>query len=201
MQTSINPVQALFMRILNQPKFAWVVSLPLACFDMTAWVALTIVCLIILRKGVQSAWNLMCAVFVCHGLSLYWFHPQSMSWINAALDMLPAYIGAIALNYTRSWYKSALYILLMLLVVLLGMDKFLPNFADFQLNQLVSSAKDLSVQLTFPLKLVEQAIQTNRALCAHLLIGIQMLSVVFNAIISLTMARSIQSQLLSSGLP
>jgi hypothetical protein len=195
MQTPINPVHALFMRILNQPKFAWVVSLPLACFDITAWVALTIVCLIILRKGIQSAWNLMCAVFVCHGLSLYWYHPQSMSWINAALDMLPAYIGAIALYFTRSWYKAACYMLLMLLVVLLGIDKYFPNFADLQLNQLVTSARDLSSQLTFPLKLVEQAIQTNRAFCAHLVIGMQMLSVVFNAIISLTMARSIQSQL------
>ena len=195
MQTRTNPIHALFLRILNQPKFAWVVSLPLACFDMTAWVAITFVCLIILRKGVQSAWNLMCAVLVCHGLSLYWYHPQTMSWMNAVLDTLPAYVGAVALLYTRSWYKTACYILLMLLVVLWGMDKFFPDFADLQLNQLMSSAKELSTQLTYPLKLIEKAIQTNRSFCAHLVIGMQMLSVVFNAIVSLTMARSIQSQL------
>lgn len=195
MQTPINPFQAFSMKLLTQPRFAWAVICSLACFDMTAWLALTLVCLIILRHGVKSAWNLMCATFVIHGLSLYWFHPNMMSWINDFLDIIPGYVGAIVLLRTNSWYWTSYGFLGALALLAIVMDCLMPEFSAQQLRLFLQSVQSMSSQFALPTHVLTDFVKQHTDFSAHALIGVQLLSATFNAIISLTMARSLQSQL------
>lgn len=195
MQAQSNPFQTFCMRILAQPKFSWAVTIALSCFDMTAWLSLALISLIILRHGVKAAWNLMCANFVVHGLSLYWFHPDAMSWINAALDFWPGFLGAVILFNTRSWYWTTCSMLGFMVVIVLGMDIYAPDYSALQLKGFLASAQNLASQMALPMQVVQQLVQEHSRFCAHLLIGLQILSVMINAVIGLTMARSLQSQL------
>lgn len=195
MQTPINPFQAFSMKMLTQPRFAWVVICALACFDMTAWLALTLVCLIILRHGVKAAWNLMCATLVIHGLSLYWFHPNMMSWVNDFLDIIPGYVGAIVLLRSGSWYWTSYGFVGTLALLAAVMDLLMPDFPGHQLQGFLQSLQSMSSQFALPTHVLTAFVKEHAAFSAHALIGAQLLSATFNAIISLTMARSLQSQL------
>ena len=103
MRSRVNPLNLFAVKLLNQEKLAWFSTVPLACFDFTAWLSLTLLMLLILRKGIKPVWHLLCVNFLVHGLSLYWFNPGLNSWVNAFLDFWPGYLAALTLLYTRSW--------------------------------------------------------------------------------------------------
>jgi hypothetical protein len=193
MRTRVNPLQHFVAKLLQKPQYAWYATIPMSCFDLTAWLSLTIIMLIILRQGLKSAWNLMCANFVVHGLALYWVEPGLDSWVNAFMDFWPGYIAAFVLLYFRNWVSVAYAIVLMSGVFGAGLDFFFPHYAIAQLNLMLHAANKLNLPL--PVSTFTQVVKQNQDLSIHLILGLQMLSAAFNAIISLTMARSIQSQL------
>lgn len=199
MQSRINPMQAFLLRLLSQPKFTWAVILPLSCFDMTAWLALSLICLLILRQGVKAHWNLMCAAFVVRGTFLYFMKPDLMAWLSATNDFLPAELGAIALLYTRSWLCAGYSMLAGMFLVACGVDILMPDFVNQELKMLITSANQMISQLNFNKNIMDTIVHQHFALFAHLMRGLDILSIIFNAVISLTMARSLQAQLFNPG--
>lgn len=193
MRSRVNPLHSYVVKVLNQEKYAWFATIPLACFDLTAWLSLTLLMLMILRKGIKPVWNLMCANFMVHGLSLYWFNPSIGSWVNAFLDFWPGYLAAATLLYTRSWSSVAWSMVIMSLICPIGINFQFPDYAISELNHMLISAKSLNLPL--PIHVLAKMIKKHQELSLHLMLGLQMMSTVLNVIISLTMARSIQSQL------
>ena len=193
MKSRTNPIQFLVARILQKPKYVWYATIPLSCFDFTSWIALTIVMLVILRFGIKSAWNLMCANFVVHGMELYLLNAHPSAWLNATLDFWPGYLAAFSLLYFRSWVAVAYAIILTSFVLGIGVDYLFPHYAALQLKQVISAANSLNM----PASLFSHFFEQNKELSLHLIIGMHMLAASFNALISLSMSRSMQAQLVN----
>lgn len=193
MRFKVNPLNLYILKLLNQEKYAWFATIPLSCFDLTAWLSLTLLMLMILRKGIKPVWNLMCANFMVHGLSLYWMNPGVGSWVNAFLDFVPGYFAATILLYMRSWSAVAVAMVVFSFLGALGIAQVFPDYVLSQLHQMLMSAKSLNLPL--PVHVLTKTIEQHQDLSIHLMLGLQMMSSVLNVIISLTMARSIQSQL------
>lgn len=190
-----HPIHQFLTKIFQQPKRAWAVVLFLSGFDVTVWLAIVILCLLVLRLGLQKNYNLVCASFMVHGLSLYWHHPSYHAWLNAFHDYWPALIAAVALMYSRSWYWAFLSMLTLLLLDNVVMNWLIPNYPAELLALFVNSLDQYSAQLHVPLQFLPKAIASHQALSVATMIGVDNMAVIFNAFISLSMARSLQAQL------
>jgi hypothetical protein len=199
MQSRINPIQSLMMKMLTQPKFAWAVILPLSIFDMTAWLSLSMLCLLILRQGFKPHSHLVTACFVLHATYLYSLAPNSVSIIKAITDFWPSLIGAMSLLYFRSWTISAASMMGFLFVVFLSLDVFAPGFGAEQFKLITALAQNMSAQMNLSVQTIRQMFEHHIDVFTALMIGAQMMSAVFNAIICLTMARSLQAQIFNPG--
>jgi len=190
-----HPIHQFLAKIFQQPKKAWAVVLFLSCFDLTVWLAIVILCLLVLRLGLQKNFNLVCASFVLHGLSLYWHQPSAHAWINAFNDYWPAFIAAVALMYSRSWYWTFLSMLLFVLCDNVVLELLFPEYPSELLALIVTSLEQYSSQLHLPLHFLSKMIASHHSLAVSTMMGMDNMAVVFNAFISLSMARSLQSQL------
>lgn len=199
MQSRANPLQTFVMKILSQPKFSWAVILPMSFFDMTAWLSVSMLCLLILRQGIIKHANLIAACTVLHVAFLYWSHPNIASVVRAITDFLPGILGALILLYSRSWTLSAISMLGLLFVVYVLVDVLAPGFGADQLKMLSNLTQNMSTQMNLPIGHLDRIIQNHFGFFVSLMIGVQIMSALFNAVISLTMARSLQAQIFNPG--
>ena len=199
MQSRAHPLQSFVMKILSQPKFSWAVILPLSCFDMTSWLSLSLICLLILRQGIKKHTHLIAACTVLHVTSFYLKSPNLSSVVRAITDFLPGIFGSLALLYTRSWALSAMSMLGFLFVLYVLIEIAAPGFGADQLKMLSALAQNISAQINVPLSHIQQLMQNHFEFFVSLLFGAQIMSALFNAVISLTMARSIQAQIFNPG--
>jgi len=193
MQSKVNIIQHYFAKLLKEPKYAWAATIPFSCFDAMSWIPLLILMVLILRQGVKSTWNLMCANFVVHGLAMYYKEPSMYSWITASMDYIPGFLSAYILMYFRSWLWVAYSMVVFSGLAGLGIDLVFPDYAISQIQQLISAAKSMS--LPVPVSRLTQVLTGHQDFSTHMLLGLQMLSAVFNAIVNLMMARSLQAQM------
>jgi hypothetical protein len=193
MQSKVNMIQHYFAKLLKEPKYAWAATIPFSCFDAMSWIPLLIIMVLILRQGVKSSWNLMCANFVVHGLAMYYKEPSIYSWITASMDYIPGFLSAYILMYFRSWLWVAYSMVAFSGLFALGIDLVFPDYALSQIQQLLTAAKNVSLPL--PLTNISQVVSTHQDFSTHMILGLQMLSAVFNAIVNLMMARSLQAQM------
>jgi hypothetical protein len=193
MQSKVNMIQHYFAKLLKEPKYAWAATIPFSCFDAMSWIPLLIIMVLILRQGVKSSWNLMCANFVVHGLAMYYKEPSIYSWITASMDYIPGFLSAYILMYFRSWLWVAYSMVAFSGLSALGIDFIFPDYALSQIQQLLTAVKNVSLPL--PLTNISQVVSTHQDFSTHMILGLQMLSAVFNAIVNLMMARSLQAQM------
>jgi len=199
MQIQANPVQQLIMNVLNQPRLAWGVTLLMSCFNMTSWISVLFIMLLILRHGVPVVFNLMCANFVVNGVVNYLEISTFQAWLNSFYDYWPSYVGAAVLYYTRSWNMTGISMLSLLMFATLGVHWVYPEFFNHELQAFILKAKQsfANLPLPIPFNVLEQYLNSNTELFGHLLMGMQLMMVILNACINLTMARSFQSQLVN----
>jgi hypothetical protein len=200
MQIQANPIQQLIMNVLNQPRLAWGLTLLMSCFNMTSWISVLFVMLLILRHGVPVVFNLMCANFVVNGVVNYLEISTFQAWLNSFYDYWPSYVGAATLYYTRSWNISGISMLSLLVIVSLGVHWVYPEYYSHELQAFILKAQQslINLPLPIPFNVLEQYLTSNMAFFSHLLMGMQLMVIVFNGCINLTMARSFQSQLVNS---
>jgi hypothetical protein len=197
MQSKVNLIQHYIAKLMNEPKYAWAATIPFSCFDAMSWIPLMILMILILRQGVKSTWNLMCANFVVHGLAIYYKEPSVYSWVNAFLDYIPGFLSAIVLMYMRSWLWVTYALISFSGMCALGIAILIPDYALSQIHQTITAAKSLNLSL--PIGSLELFIRQYQDFSVHMLLGLQMLSAVFNASINLMMARSLQAQMFNPG--
>lgn len=199
MQIQANPIQQLIVNILNQPRLAWVVTLLMSCFNMTSWISILFIMLLILRHGVPAVFNLMCANFVVNGVVNYLEISTFHAWLNCLYDYWPSFVGAAVLYYTRSWNMVGMAMLSLLVFVILGVGLVYPEFMHHELQTFILKAQHSIANLPLPISfnVLEEHLKSNVELFANLLMGMQLMMVICNAFINLTMARSFQSQLVN----
>jgi hypothetical protein len=195
MRSRSNLIQQYIIKMLDEPKFAWAFAISLSCFDFTAWIAMSFVMLVILRVGLKASFNLMCASFVVSGLSAYYHENSLDAWINVFLNCWPGYLSAIVLYYSRSWFWVAYVWVAFAFMSATLIANFMPEFSLHQLQNILQTANHLSSELPIPLTLLKKLVFQYQDLATHLILGVLMLSAVFNASMGLTMARSLQSQI------
>lgn len=197
MKNQTNPIQHLIVNVLNQPRLSWGITLLMSCFNMTSWISVLFIMLLILRKGVPAVFNLMCANFVVNGVVNYLEVSTYQAWFNSFSDYWPSFIGAAALYYTRSWNMSGMAMLVLLIFAVLGFNVIHPDFVVHELQSFMMKAQHSMTKFPLPIsyQVLEQHISSNFQLFGNLLMGVQIMMVIMNACINLTMARSLQSQM------
>lgn len=197
MKKQTNPIQHLIVNVLNQPRLAWGITLLMSCFNMTSWISVLFIMLLILRNGLSPVFNLMCANFVVNGVVNYLEVSTYQAWLNSLNDYWPSFIGAATLYYTRSWNMTGIAMLIFLMLAILGFNFIHPDFISHEMQSFMFKAQHSMTKFSLPIPYhaLENHILSNMSMFGNLLMGIQVMMVVFNACINLTMARSLQSQM------
>ena len=188
MRSKANIVQLLLNGSAKSQQLIWMLSLVLSCFQATSWFSVTLISFLILRYGIKSMWNLMCANFVVNGIALY---VQGMdvgsAWVTAAFDYWPAYVGAIALLLTRSWHLLAYTMMVFSALIGVMLHLFAPDFGLMHYQMLL----DYVVKLHHPLvNEVFNVLKNHQKTAVSMIIGMQIMFAHLNALTSLTFAHS-----------
>ncbi|MDP3561040.1 MAG: hypothetical protein Q8R83_02530 [Legionellaceae bacterium] len=184
--------------LLENKQYAFVCALALAFFPYTAWLSIVIIALITLRKGWREGALVLLPVITAHlGCSL-----MTVSKVAAVINTLtlfvPCYLAACTLRVTANWQGVAGVFFLLTSLSALLVQLFAPEFVMAQYVYLQAILKEAQSEAIVS-NLLNDTTGLNRTILASYAFGIQMVSVVFSAMTSLMMARSMQSRLFNPG--
>ncbi|MCP0913261.1 hypothetical protein NKV53_02615 [Legionella sp. 27cVA30] len=189
--------------IRNQGKFllenywhALIAAIALALLPYTAWLSVAIIALITLRRGVRDGGFVLIVTVLAYFISL-----TTLSYKNAAisslLTFLPCYLGACVLRLTASWRAVAGAFFLQVFLVMLLLQTCAPDFILAQYHYIYTAIKEMQTESVL-LDFINDN-DLSPLLLANYLLGVQAVGVLFSAVLSLFLARSVQSQLFYPG--
>ncbi|PWY55333.1 hypothetical protein DGG96_12725 [Legionella qingyii] len=158
-----------------------------------SWLSVALVCLVTLRKGARSGFDILLPALVIHSVPLMMLIPLSGALINTLIAYLPCYFAALSLRNTEKWQVAAGVFFILAFLGCLLIQLLAPGFIveQFRLFKLI---------LTQYQDLVDPTLNgINSVILAQLFFGIQILSVIVSATISLMFARAIQARLFLPG--
>lgn len=184
--------------LLQNDRYAWLLVAALAFIPFAAWTSLAIISLLTLRKSSYSGFM---ALIIC--LLVVGFCSQqalSLPYNNAAMivTFIIGYMAAVVLRYTRNLNAT---ITITVMVALLGMvfvHCLIPEYVNEQYKSLVLMFSAIEKEGTLA-QVLNGQLGTNADLLANYFLGVKSLCVVFSALSSLMLARSIQSRLFYPG--
>ncbi|KTD49516.1 membrane protein [Legionella rubrilucens] len=184
--------------LLQNEKYAWFLTAVLAVIPFTAWVSLSVMALVTLRKGWASGCQCLIiglTVSLCMA-EMTTSSPYLLSTI--ALTYLTCYMGACLLRATASWQKVAVFIISLATVVILLVHSLASEFilAQYKMVQEMLKALDQGNVIA---SLLEHQPPENQVSLANYLLGIKAISVLLSAVFSLLVARAVQSMLFYPG--
>lgn len=183
--------------ILSQRYVAIVYALALAPLPYTNWLSIVIILLITLRKGWLEGGLVLGPVVMLHmGLSLATL-PFFAALLNTLLLFIPCYSAACVLRLTTSWQGVAGFLFLCASLAVLAVQIWLPELIVAQYQYVLEILK-VSRQSAVS-QMLQETSHINQQIMANFAFGIQLLSMVFSTMLSLIMARSLQSQLFNPG--
>ena len=184
--------------MLDNNRHAMLHAIALALLNYTAWLSLAIVALVTLRKGCrEGGWLLVLVTFANFMLSAF-SASASISLINALLTFMPGYLAACVLRLTVSWRAVAGLFFLQVLVAVLLLHLFVPEFIMAQYVYLQSVLREVQTDNAL-LAFINDKTVSNQLVLASYFLGLQAVGVVFSASLSLACARFIQSQFFYPG--
>jgi len=182
--------------LLSSKQRALLIAVLLAVLPFCAWIAMIAIALVTLRKGEREGGQLLLAVMIAHTLISAITEPPIISVINTTIFFVPCYLGACILRMSASWQVVAGALLLLVCLTALGVQLCVPQWVVNQYKLLQSLIPtDQSQQLTSQLKWLKDTSRTSELIMANVIFGLQMLSAVISVLVSLVMARSLQSRL------
>ena len=184
--------------LLQNDRYAWLLVAALAFIPFAAWTSLAIVIFITLRKSSYSGF--MALVI---GLLVVAFSSQqtlSLPYNNAAIivTFIIGYMEALVLRYTRNLNTTITMTVLVVLSGLLLVHCLVPEYVNKQYELLVLMFSAIEKEGTLA-QVLNGQLGTNADLLANYFLGVKSLCVVFSALSSLMLARSIQSRLFYPG--
>lgn len=182
--------------LLENKQQAILYAVILAILPFVSWLSVALVSLITLRKGAKSGFEVMLPALVVHSVPLMMLVPLESALINALVAYIPCYMAAICLRKTMSWQMVSGVFLFQAFIGFIAIQFLAPNFVTDQFAQF----KSILMQYQEYQHLVDDSTDgISSLILAQLFFGIQILSVIVSAIISLLFARSIQAKLFIPG--
>jgi hypothetical protein len=179
--------------LLENKQKAIIFAVVFSVLPFASWLSVALVCLITLRKGARSGFDVLLPALVVHSVPLMMLIPSSSALINTLIAYLPCYFAALALRKTEKWQAVFGVFLMQAFLGCLLIQLLIPDFIAMQFEQIKSAVMQYQ-------ELVETGMDSISALSlAQLFFGVQILSVVVSAIISLMFARSVQAKLFLPG--
>lgn len=183
--------------LLQNDSYALIYIAILALIPFAAWLSAAVVALVTLRKG----WVAGLKGLVVGVVSLYIPSLVSDSWLmsftNAVLAFLPCYLTAGVLRSTMSWRIAMAFIVLLVLCGINYVYWLAPELIQEQYQFVVAVLKQWQ---NSDLVSNQDAINAvNPMIVTYYVIGVQAISIALSAIVSLMLARSVQSSLFYPG--
>lgn len=185
--------------VLSQPKYALFLTAMLSVLPYMDWLAMSLIALVTLRHGARAGMHLvipaLCAQFVLASFSL----PIGSAMLLVFANVVPCYLAAYALKLSTSWRVVSGIFLGMVAVGVITIHTFLPELISEQYVHLEVMLQNITANNSMNLIDFWQGKGVSPALLENYLLGVQAASMVFSSVMSLLLARSIQSQLFYPG--
>ncbi|KTD17141.1 hypothetical protein [Legionella jordanis] len=179
--------------LLENDHYALLYIAILALIPFATWLSVAIVALITLRKGwVSGLKGLM--IGSASFLLLYLTSSPWVGILNVITTFLPCFLMALALRGTMSWRFTMAFIVFMALIALALIHWLVPGWIEAQLHSIQALLKELDREGNMP-GLLNNQDAFNPIIIANYVVGIQVLSLVLSATVSLMLARSVQARL------
>lgn len=180
--------------LLNNERYAMLHAAVLALLPYTAWLSVASVALITLRRGWRKGALLLIPAFGAYFALSYSSTTAVVALISALLVFMPAYLAACVLRLTISWRAVAGVFFLQVVVVVMLLQMYMPEFISAQYLYIQAALRELQSDSPL-LMLINNKTGLNQAVLGSYLLGLQTIGIVFSACLSLMLARLVQSQL------
>ncbi|ARG97665.1 DUF2232 domain-containing protein [Legionella micdadei] len=187
--------------LLENDRLALLYIAVLALIPFAAWLSAAVVALITLRKGWLDGFKgFVVATLTLLILSLPSM-PLSAAVITALMAFLPCYLTAALLHSTTSLKIAGFFIVLQALLVIALIHWLAPEFISNQYLYVQAIIKELERESSDGnmTSLLSNNEAVNKIVIANYIVGVQAVSVLLSAVVSLLLARSVQSRLYYPG--
>ena len=189
--------------IINQSKVmlenkqqAILYAVILSIIPFASWLSVALMILVTLRKGAKIGFEVMLPALVVHSVPLMMLVPVDSAIANTVIAYIPCYFAALVLRNTNSWQAVSGVICLQALLAIVLVQVIAPDFVMDQFNQFKSL---LAEYKEYQQILDSTSIGLNDSVLGQLFFGIQILTVIISAFVSLLFARSVQAKLFMPG--
>lgn len=184
--------------LLKNQYYAYFLAAILAFIPFFSWVSLSVVALVTLRKGSSDGFRVLVAGVTAAILSsgLHTGLPYEGATILATYSI--GFIAALLLRSTACWIAVVSVILAIVLSVITLLHILLPEFIIEQFHVMLALFRTIT-QGDSVIRLLEAGTGVNQQLLANYFLGIQAFSIVCSALLSLALARHLQSILFYPG--
>lgn len=184
-------------RLLEDNRSALLYAVLLAVFPFTTWLSQALISLVTLRKGWRDGAMLLMPVMTAFLACSLVTAPPQLAIMNTLLTFIPCFIATCVLGITASWRAVAGVFFLLVSLGAIVFQIFMPEFIMAQYQYLYAVIHELHPDVLS--RFVNDTTGLNQLMLANALFGLQLASIVVSAILPLTLARSVQSQLYYPG--
>ena len=182
--------------LLENKQQAILYAVILSILPFASWLSVALVTLVTLRKGAKTGFEVLLPALIVHSVPLMMLVPLESVLINTLVAYIPCYLAALCLRKTMSWQIVCGMFLIQAFIGFLLIQLLAPDFVVGQFNQF----KNLLAQYQEYQHMVDSSTEgISSFVLAQLFFGIQILSVIVSAMISILFARSVQSKLFMPG--
>lgn len=182
--------------LLENKQHAILCAVILSMIPFASWLSVALVMLVTLRKGAKPGFEVMLPAVIMHAVPLIMMVPLEIAIMNTLFAYLPSYLAALSLRKTASWQMVFGVFFIQAFIGFTMIQLLAPDFIMEQFNQF----KNLLTEYKEYQRLLDNNSDgLSSFIMAQLFLGIQILSVIVSAVISLLFARSIQSKLFIPG--
>jgi len=184
--------------LLGNYWHALLTAVALVLIPFTVWLSLAVVALVTLRRGWRDGGLLLLPVLAAHFLLSLTSIAVLPAMCNTLLTFVPCFLAACVLRLTTSWSVVSGVFLVEIVVAAMLLQVFMPDFIMAQYSYIQAAIRELQTNNTL-LALTGAENSLGQTVLANYLLGLQMLGVVLSAVMSLMVARSIQSRIYLPG--
>lgn len=185
-------------QILNNQYYACFLVIALAFMPFFSWVSLSVIALVTLRKGSNDGFKVLVAGLAAAVLAsgLHSVLPYEGVAILATYSL--GFVAASVLRNVPDWKVVVSVVTAMVLVFIMLVHLFLPGQIIEQFQVMLALFRTIA-QSEPLVRFLDAQTDVNQQLLANYLLGIQVCSIVISALLSLALARYIQSVLFYPG--
>jgi hypothetical protein len=189
--------QRLAKRVLSNDKYALIAVVVCMLLPYSAWLSMTVLSLVTLRKGWKQGSMLLIPAVTANILVSLTSVALTVALIDALARVLPCYLAACVLRSYSSWKAVALFFMGLIGLFALSLQLVAPTLIEAQYVYLQTVLREVDAWHQLMGVLEEQGIAS--FIVANYLIGFQFACLFFATATPLLFARSIQSQLYYPG--